>query len=70
VASEEENARAAILAIESLAQEVMGGRISGLDMTEQIMPLIVEDTLSDLVLGNTPRMPKAEDVREILSSAS
>lgn len=69
-ASEEENAGSAILAIESLAQEVMGGRISGLDMTEDLTPLVVEDTLSDLVLGNTPRMPKAEDVREILSSAS
>ena len=32
------------------------------------MPLIVEDTLSDLVIGNTPRMPSAKDVREILAA--
>ncbi len=68
--SEAENARAAILAIERLAREVMDGRTSSLGVTEELVPQLVEDTLSDLVIGNTPRMPSAEDVRKILLSVS
>lgn len=69
-ASEEENARAAISAIDVLAQNVVGGMTYALGVTGELLPRVVEDTLSDLVIGNTPRMPSAEDVREILASAS
>jgi alcohol dehydrogenase len=69
-ATEEDNARSAILAIESLAAEVIGVETGSLGVTEELVPLIVEDALSDLVIGNTPRMPSAEDVRGILAMAS
>ena len=68
-ASEEENARAAIRAIENLTREVMDGFASGLDVTEDLVPVLVEDTLSDLVIGNTPRMPSAGEVQGILTTA-
>ena len=67
--SEEENARATILALEDLARRVMDVRISSMGLTEEVAHSVVEDTLSDLVIGNTPRMPEAEDVRDILASA-
>ena len=69
-ASEEDNARAAISAIERLAQNVMDGTTYALGVTGELVPRVVEDTLSDLVIGNTPRMPSEEDVQEILASAS
>lgn len=68
-ASEEENARAAVRDIESLAREVMDGFALDLNVTEDLVPVLVEDTLSDLVIGNTPRMPSAGEVRDILTAA-
>ncbi len=69
-ASEEENASAAISAIDILARKGFGGATYSMGITGELLPRVVEDTLSDLVIGNTPRMPSAEDVRGILASAS
>lgn len=68
-APEKENARAAVRAIEDLSRKVLDASVSGLGVTEDLVPVLVEDTLSDLVIGNTPRMPSAGEVREILTSA-
>lgn len=70
-APEVSNARAAVSALEDLARGVFGRRtpVGEMGVTEGLVPRLVEDTLSDLVLGNTPRMPSAEDVRKVLAAS-
>jgi alcohol dehydrogenase class IV len=40
--------------------------VSELGVTETMIPALVRDTLSDIVIGNTPRTPSEEEVRELL----
>ena len=67
--SDEDSARAAISRIESLGLNVVKQRtLSELGVTEAMIPTLVRDTLSDIVIGNTPRAPSGEDVRELLAT--
>ena len=62
--------RAAVPEIKGFTRRVFDTLLAGLDVPEESVPLLVEDTLPDLVIGDTPRMLSAEDVREILAAAS
>ncbi|MGF1470568.1 MAG: iron-containing alcohol dehydrogenase family protein [Rubrobacteraceae bacterium] len=66
----EGTALSAILAIEELGRGVVEERtLTDLGVTESMAPTLVQDTMQDPVLGNTPRMPEEEDVRRILAVA-
>jgi alcohol dehydrogenase len=65
--SADDGARAAISTIENLGRYVVQQRtVSELGATETMIPALVRDTLSDIVIGNTPRTPSEEEVRELL----
>lgn len=66
----EESARTAIAAIEDLGRRVIEERtLAELGVTENMIPTLVQDTIRDPVLGNTPRMPDEAEIRKILASA-
>jgi len=65
----EKSAWAAISAIEGLGRSMVKERnLSDFGVTEAMIPTLVQDTLSDIVLGNNPRTPSGEDVRELLAA--
>ncbi len=67
--SDEKSALAAVSAIEGLGRSVVNERtLSELGVTEAMIPTLVRDTLSDIVIGNTPRTPSGEEVRELLAA--
>lgn len=67
--SDEQNSWQAVAAVENLARSVMEERtLADLGVSEALIPTLVQDTLSDAVLGNTPRMPSAEEARRLLVS--
>ena len=68
--SDEKSARTAVSAIEDLARGVVKERtLSALGVKEAMIPTLVRDTLSDIVLVNTPRTPSEEEIRELLVAA-
>lgn len=68
--SEENNARAAISAIEDLGRQMVRQQaLSEVGVEEAMIPTLIRDTLSDIVISNTPRMPSEEDVRGLLINA-
>jgi alcohol dehydrogenase len=69
-ASDERNADAAIEAIGELVTDVrLQGRLAAFGITAEDVPQLVEDTLADAVMANTPRPAGADDVRDILLHA-
>ncbi len=68
--SEKGGARAAISAVGDLGRGVVKQRtLSELGVTEAMIPTLVRDTLSDIVLVNTPRTPSEEEIHELLVAA-
>ena len=69
-ATVEQNADAAITAIASLAREVgMTARLTDFGVTGADLDSLVEDTLADSVINNTPVPPTAVEIRTILEKA-
>jgi alcohol dehydrogenase len=69
--SPEQNARAAIAATERFVSNVMDANSpTSLELPKEMLPTIVEDALEDIVMANTPRLPSAREVEDILISAS
>lgn len=70
-ASAPADAEAAIAAVEGLITQVMGkGVLAGLAMTGGTVETVVRDCLEDPVILNTPRMPSARQVEEILAGVA
>ncbi len=68
--SEDENARSAVAATEALVWDLMGRRtLASLGVDEGLLPTLVQDTIEDGVLLNTPRMPTPEEVENLLVAA-
>jgi alcohol dehydrogenase len=68
-ASDARNADAAIIAIQTLADDVnMPHSLAGFDVGTQDLPALAEDALADVVMVNTPRQPTAADVLQILTA--
>jgi alcohol dehydrogenase len=67
---DETNARAFISETRRLIERVLGEpKLSGMGVTGELVPKLVEDAMHDGVISNTPRMPSAEEVEGILTSA-
>lgn len=64
--AEAANAEAAISALEILVSEVLGD--IRLSVPDDLRPALVQDTLDDLVLANTPRQPSAIEVEDLLKA--
>lgn len=63
-------AAATVTAVRGLADEVgMPGSLRELGVHEGLLPQVIEDTLEDEVLANTPRTPTADELRELLRAA-
>jgi alcohol dehydrogenase class IV len=43
--------------------------LTDLGMTEALIPALVEDTLADEVLANTPRLPNRRELEAMLAAA-
>jgi alcohol dehydrogenase class IV len=68
--SDERNADAAIDAIERLIRDVrLDRRLESFGVARDDLAVLVEDTLADAVMANTPRKAGAEDVYAILLAA-
>ena len=69
-ASSDRNADAAIDAIERLVADVhLDKRLPDFGITPADLPRLVQDTLADAVMANTPRPAEAEDIHAILATA-
>lgn len=70
-AGEEENAKAAIAATETLVTSLMGRRaLPDFGVTEDLLPTLVRDTVEDGVIANAPRIPSPEEVGDLLRTPS
>lgn len=66
----EGNALAAIAAIEALVDRVLPAvTLSGLGVTRDNLATLVQDTVDDVVMANTPRRPTATEVEDLMVSA-
>lgn len=66
----EEAAVSAVEAIEEFSRSIIKERtLTELGVKEDMIPGLVRDIIRDPVLGNTPRMPDPEEVREVLFAA-
>ncbi len=62
-----ENANAAIDAIQQLAETVgMYKKLHEVGCTPELVPILVQDSLDDVVIYNAPRQPTADQVRDII----
>lgn len=69
-ATAEANAEAAVTAIAALARDVgMTARLEDFGVTAADLDSLVEDTLADAVINNTPVPPTAAEIRTILEKA-
>jgi alcohol dehydrogenase len=65
--SAEANANAAIDAIQKLAETVgMYKKLRDVGCTPELVPILVRDSLDDVVIYNAPRQPSADDVRDLI----
>jgi alcohol dehydrogenase len=66
----DDNAGAAIGAIESLIRQVLPAvSLTGLGVTRDNLAVLVQDAIDDVVMANTPRQPTSGEVEELLVAA-
>lgn len=66
-ATDHANAEAAISSLQTLVNGVLGD--IHIALPDDMRPTLVQDTLDDLVLTNTPRQPSAAEIEELLEVA-